>query len=308
MYFGRVFRPAIVLLLTAALAGCAGGQYSDPVAEAASAEITQAGIYAYDDGDIVRLSGSPEWERQTWEDREDLSSDIVLIVYDPSLLASAVSQDAVSLREVAWVEQEIVAQTGVAGAAGESPWVATDLAEFEHPVDISPLGSNPQMLRVTPRSALDPGLYSIALDGPEEGMFARFGVGWTSLDMNSYAESHCVDRYRASDRTVYARCGTQMGAEGLAIRDLHTETLSSASPDVLVLKGKVENTTDHPAQVPPLLATVSDAGGTPLQEWTFSTEPNFLMPGETTFFQTQLVDPPRAVDNVEVRLSSTEVE
>lgn len=310
MVFSRETRKGIVktAILAAAvvgLAACGSTQYSDPVADAAMSEITQPGIYAYDDGDIVPLSGPPEWERETWGDRNDLSSDTVLIVHDPSIQAAAGDSDRVQVRKVAWIQQEIVTQTGSASAAEGSPWVVTHLPEFQVPVAVAPLAQRPDMLRVTPSGRLQPGLYSVGLAGADGGgTFARFGVDWDDINTTNYAQAHCVDRFKASGRTAYAPCGTGAGSAGLKIRDLKTETLAAASPPVLVIRGKLTNGTKAPAMVPPLEAIVRDANGQPLETWTFGTEPAYLLPGDATFFQTQLVNPPKETADVQVRITS----
>lgn len=301
----RVLWPSAALLLATALAGCGGGSYQAQGVQTESGEITQPGIYASDNGEMIRLSGTPSWERRTWEDRNDLSPDTVLFVHDPKIQSSAVTSDHVLLREVAWIKQDIVAQTGAPSVASDGPWVTTDLEEFRHPASVSAVG--PNTLRVTPHRPLPPGLYSIGLAGGGDTL-ARFAVGWSEADMFAYARSHCVDRYKSGDVAVYTRCETEIGSATVTIRDLRAERVVDTSTSALVVTGKLENVGGNPARVPPLVASAVDTGGGTLDQWTFSTNPSYLMPGETTSFETRFNDAPKSVRKVEIRIPDAETQ
>jgi predicted Zn finger-like uncharacterized protein len=99
---------------------------------------------------------------------------------------------------------------------------------------------------------------------------------------------------------LYALAGLQvdvLGA-GLAFRDVAITHQPVNGRDTVVVEGVILNDTDVPRPVPALLATVHDAGGRALKEWTVRIEPGELQPGQSAPFRTSMIDPPQGARRV----------
>jgi predicted Zn finger-like uncharacterized protein len=85
---------------------------------------------------------------------------------------------------------------------------------------------------------------------------------------------------------------------GLAFQEVTLTRQPVNGRDTVVVEGRILNDTDLPRPVPPILATVRDAGDRALKEWTVRIEPSELQPGQSTAFRTSMIDPPEGASRV----------
>lgn len=93
-------------------------------------------------------------------------------------------------------------------------------------------------------------------------------------------------------------------AQGLKLRDVQANRSVDQGVAILTVQGTIVNATNEPRRVPPLMATVSDMKGTPLDRWTFTAEIADLPPGGTTGFRTETIYPTTQSTNVAVTFAS----
>jgi len=79
----------------------------------------------------------------------------------------------------------------------------------------------------------------------------------------------------------------------LELRDVRTVRRVVGGKPVVVVEGLVANVSDQPQTVPMLRASLTDAKGTEVENWTFSASASSLPPGGTTGFETTTESPPR---------------
>jgi predicted Zn finger-like uncharacterized protein len=91
----------------------------------------------------------------------------------------------------------------------------------------------------------------------------------------------------------YERLGLQaMIGDGLDLRDVTSVRRTVDGQKTLIVRGAVVNVSDRVQSVPRLRASLIDAGGTELKNWTFRVDSAELPPGSTTTFETATEDPP----------------
>lgn len=291
---------AFVLLLGGP-AGCAG----DPSDEAAS----RYGIYAVDDGDLVRLDGTSEWERATWSRRQSLDPKLSLLINDPEFkdtAALSALRQSILLEQVAHVRQQVSVKNGARAPAAEDMWVASQVERFRIPVDFGPVSDRPGMIRVSPREPLGPGLYSIRVGHVGDYAMARFGVGWPAVDKQQYAAQHCVDQYQGIGSIAYFDCQAEpaKSAVGLRIGDLKSTRRTVDGVPMLTVVGVVENTSDRPVRIPPLKAWLKSGQGV-RQLWTFDLDRLYLLPAERAPFHSEIEWPMGNSDQIHVSFETT---
>lgn len=288
----------------ALLAACGGGS--------TTASAPAPGLYVMEDESLVRLDGPPAWERETWGERSDLSSELVILAYDPALATdAALSGDAMVLQRVAFLRNDIDAKSGEATLPVGARWVAAGVSDFYVPLQVVRDAERPGMIRATPVFPLDPGLYALRLTGPDRTINARFGVAWEDVDQVEYQARYCVDRYTDGGRTAFDTCGLVPGAtlaadEALTIGDLKPVKRTVSGTEMLVIDGSIENASDRPVRVPDLQASIGGGSNAALQTWTFGAEQAYLLPGDATTFHTELKNPPDSVTNVHVEFAALE--
>jgi hypothetical protein len=294
--------PALALLLATLLTACAG----DPMREAS----TQYGIYLLTDGnDLIRLDGSPDWERQSWELRSQLDPEVAFVIHDPHLsgvLDMAILRQRVRLERVASVREAVDVKTGSRTAATGNRWVASHVDTLSVAIDFGPVPSRPGMLMVRPRGPLPPGLYSINAGEPGRQTVARFGIRWNSVNKQLYASQHCVDRYVNGPRVAYYICGAEppLTGSGLAIDGLNTTRRTVAGVPTLVVTGQIENTTRAPRRLPPLRARLLSGTGVE-QSWSFQLDRAYILPGEVVDFASNVQYPMENSQQVEVSFQAS---
>ena len=89
-------------------------------------------------------------------------------------------------------------------------------------------------------------------------------------------------------------------ADGLRIADIESERVQGGNGAVLLVRGVVENTIEHPRAVPVLQAVLSDQDGTELHRWRVATVSPVLGGGEATSFESWLASPPEGAARVSV--------
>ncbi len=100
-----------------------------------------------------------------------------------------------------------------------------------------------------------------------------------------------------------------MKGEGLIIESFSASLMSNKdSRDVLVLKGRVINLTDHPIEVPPMLAVLRSTNGEDGDIWTIDPPVDQVEPGASFAFKSDYPDVPGGVGSVNLTFSPLVVE
>ncbi len=82
--------------------------------------------------------------------------------------------------------------------------------------------------------------------------------------------------------------------EGLELREVKSVRRLVDGERLVVIEGLVANMSDRAQEVPLLRASLIDADGVELEQWTFSATQQILPPGGITEFETSTRNPPRA--------------
>lgn len=82
--------------------------------------------------------------------------------------------------------------------------------------------------------------------------------------------------------------------EGLELREVKSVRRMVDGERLVVIEGLVANMSDRTQEVPLLRASLIDADGVELEQWTFSAAQQTLPPGGITEFETSTRNPPRA--------------
>lgn len=164
------------------------------------------GLYAITNGRLIRLDGASNWEVETWPARENLPTDTIFVIFDPSLARSATPlREYLQLRQVARVRNAVVLSTATVRPLEQDEWVAPDLPPFRVSLEFSPVEGHHDMVVALPQRRLDPGLYEIQLRQQPVLTTGRFGVNWKSVNQTAYATTYCVDRFQGANEP-YGLC------------------------------------------------------------------------------------------------------
>jgi len=285
------------LALSLVLAACGGPDFAVNGRELP--EPDDPGLYVLaSDGELRRVDGSPEWERQTWALRSDLAPDIEFIVLDNSLAGASGGRTVpVRISRVAWLRSELE-PTGQAAPAAGSQWVATGLDTFDEPVVATPHPRIDGLFHLQPTAPLQPGLYEISLDTGSLRR-ARFGVLWNATDQRVYSAEHCVDR--VLDYTArFQLCG-QNGVSQAQYVAAPAPTLPQPPSPLglqisldkpvkegggLTITGNIVNTSGSMRRLPELQGQLLDSSGQVIDSWVFAAPASVMQPGESTPFST----------------------
>jgi hypothetical protein len=310
--------------------------------EYASVLPSKYGLYAVQEGQLGRLDGARDFQVETWESRSALQPDVQFIVFDRALDDRSVRlQNAIEMRRLAHVRNEVSA-TGAVTPTGRDIWVVADLPELAVPLDFAPVPGRPDMIRVVPSRALEPGLYALEFRHGESVTSGRFGVGWGEADKDAYIAANCVDRY-AGQNTTYRLCSdapSQMGAfeplapqpslgtlapsagsqspgttaqgaaaaapgSTLELRQVQATKADDQGVPILTVQGVVVNVSNAMQPVPRLVATIKNMQGAALNSWSFAAETTHLPPGGTTGFRTETIYQQTQPTNVSVTFART---
>lgn len=309
--------PLIGLAAALLLSGCVAvppetAQHVPPVSPSANIPLPSFyGLYAMDQGTLVRLVGSSNWEVRTWSAREDLPPDVSFLVYSRDLTMTARPLDQMILLErVASVREQQTAAGTVTPEPVGSTWAAPNLPDYRMMLNFEPVPDHPDMVVAAPEEPLSPGLYSLKLVGGEV-QASRFGVAWSSVAVNDYASRYCVDQYPDG----YRPCGAAMptnaavpnapttGTADFVVRNLHSvHTTANDGVPALIIEGQLVNMSPIPAIMPPLAAALLDADNHVLQALPSVTPPTTpLGPHGTYDFRITVTNP--APDAARVRVT-----
>lgn len=294
--------PRIIAAFSActSLAACAASGPED---------IEAPGIYALSDGDLVRLDGSPEWERETWDERQKLDPELALVAYDPDQSSGTdATEQAMALRRVPFLRHQIDARTGGQGEPSGSRWVTSELEAYDVPIELAATPERPGAVQARPMTPLEEGLYDVQFGDDADSAHARFGVEWDDIDPAEYGKTHCIDRYvdgaRHGDALCDAAVAVDADASGLRVQDLHAGKQTVEGTPFLLAEGAVVNGADVPRRVPNLRASVRSDQGVEVGSWLFRAESAYLLPGDATTFRTELKRPPAGASDVRVDLAA----
>lgn len=132
------------------------------------------------------------------------------------------------------------------------------------------------------------------------GLVVGTGVGYFGRD-------RIIETWPSTKR-VYDMIGEFIGAptSNLEVRDVRLVEKPLAGLTVLVLEGKIVNTTNEPQAMPALRASLLDAEKRDLFAWTFAVEQEVVGPGETVGFRTEAINPPETFDRPQVTFVGAE--
>ncbi|MBJ3786252.1 zinc-ribbon domain-containing protein [Devosia sediminis] len=100
---------------------------------------------------------------------------------------------------------------------------------------------------------------------------------------------------------VYEAVGLGVNVVGLDFSNLETLKALSAGNEVLTVSAQIVGLEPRPVEVPPVVISLLDAGGSAVYEWSVAPRVSNLMAGERATFDTRLSLPPS--EAVRVRLS-----
>ena len=221
------------------------------------------GLYAVDQGGLVRIGGSAGLELQNWSSQQDLGPDTTFIVYSRDLAAAnePLEQEVV-LDRVAKVRDERTPDGSVIPTP--DAWAAPDLPGYSVPLQYAPVQDHPDMIIAAPVSPLTPGLYSLKLRGTD-AWNSRFGVAWSSVPAEQYASQYCVEQLpsgyqpcSAAGATGAAAGGGTDAGVGFAVRALHSSVTHDGGVPGLVIEGELVNTSSENEILPALSASLLD--------------------------------------------------
>jgi len=294
-----------IIHLPGILAAIALSSCVDPLAQDAGAGATASqqiplpqyyGLYAVDQGALVRIGGSPGLELENWSTQQDLGPDTTFVVYSPALATGSLPLDReVVLERVAKVRDERSADGSVIPTP--NAWAAPDLPGYGIPLQYEPVAGQPDMTIAAPVSPLTPGLYSLKLRGTD-GWNSRFGIAWSSVTTAQYAAQYCVEQLSSG----YQPCGA--GSDGFAVRALRTSVTRAGDAPSLVIEGELVNTSSVSEILPALSASLLDDQDQIVQVLPSLTLPEqALEPGGVYDFRINVTNP--APGAARVRVSPT---
>jgi hypothetical protein len=291
-------RLAALALPVLVLAGCAGSTPLIP---------ERPGLYAVtgaEGTELTRLGGA---RGEQWAALNDLPPDARFVVAAAGLgQAQSAYPKALHLRAAAWVRSEIGPDGNARPVTGKD-WAVPDLESYRVPADYEYVGTREGMdvVQLVPKNPLDPGLYKLTARIAEGRDYAaRLGIAAAGLNRSAYAQDHCVDRLIGQDRS-YRPCeaappvpetgpaataalddGGAAGAPALEIGDLELDRVEREAGTVLLVRGRVKNTSQSRQPVPRIQGELLDGDGAVLQRWSFTANARRLDPGASTDFTT----------------------
>ncbi len=107
-------------------------------------------------------------------------------------------------------------------------------------------------------------------------------------------------------KPVYAFLGFELPppGEGLRLTNVNSTRTTTDGVPVLVIEGKVTNTSDGPRDVPPMRGSLRDTKDQELQAWTFKADTAKLAAGETASFKTEVQKPSPQATGLSISFSA----
>lgn len=264
----------------------------------------EQGLYASTGEQLVRLNGSPEWERETWNQRSNLGPRTDFVIYHPAVaqLTGGDIETAIRLEQVSWVRSEVAADGAVTPVPANT-WATSRLEAFRVPLEFQRVDLRRDMLVAIPARPLQPGLYSFKFRTAEGVYNTRVGIGWPTVNRKDYAAATCVDRYPGTGQ-LYRRCGQQQAVAasgGLNLYLVTPQAMASQEGRAMVIQGVIVNESDTAQPVPPLSGYLHRSDGQVLRRWQFAAPAAEIGPGESISFRSEVPDPPPGAHSVRVR-------
>ncbi|MBS0276222.1 MAG: zinc-ribbon domain-containing protein [Proteobacteria bacterium] len=142
----------------------------------------------------------------------------------------------------------------------------------------------------------------------------RAGIvaGWIALAAAVLVIGFAAANYRTQIATVWPKSASLFSGLGMAVNTTgldftdirHTNQTEDGQP-VLVITGKLVNTSAKMLDVPPLRVTLSDENHHAIYNWSFDPASKPLAPGQSVAFRTRLSNPPSAARHVEMRFADS---
>ena len=107
-------------------------------------------------------------------------------------------------------------------------------------------------------------------------------------------------------KPLYAFLGFELPppGEGLRLTNVNSTRTTTDGVPVLVIEGKVTNTSDGARDVPPMRGSLRDSKDQELQSWMFKAENAKLAAGETTSFKTEVQKPSPQATGLSISFST----
>ena len=141
----------------------------------------------------------------------------------------------------------------------------------------------------------------------------RFGllIGWAALVAMLGLIGWAGFRFRQEivtlwpqSSSLFATFGVPVSAHGIAIDDWSYRRETENGQPVMVVTGRLVNTSAHELPLPPLRVTLTDDDQRELYHWTFNPPLSTLRPGQSIGFSTRLTSPPSGARHLQLRFAS----
>lgn len=148
---------------------------------------------------------------------------------------------------------------------------------------------------------------------PRRSWAERFGLlaGWTALVAMLCLIGWAGFRFRQEIATLwpqsssmFATFGVAVNAHGIAIDDCSYRRETENGQSVMVVTGRLVNTSAHELPLPPVRVTLTDDDQRELYHWTFRPPLPTLKPGQSIGFSTRLTSPPLGARHLQLRFTS----
>jgi predicted Zn finger-like uncharacterized protein len=186
-------------------------------------------------------------------------------------------------------------------------WMQTPPADLPRRLDLVPVVPKPPALPPAPNFGLPVRYHAprrrrwpVAVAAAAiAGLLVGTGVG--------YFGRESIMQTWPSTKRVYELIGEIVGipTSNLEVQDVRLVEQPLAGLTVLVLEGKVVNTSDEPQAMPELRASLLDAQKRDLFAWTFAVDQEVVAPGEVVTFRTEAINPPGAFERPQITFVGT---
>lgn len=143
----------------------------------------------------------------------------------------------------------------------------------------------------------------------------RLGLvaGWAALAVMIFLIGWTTYRFRQQIATlwpqssaIFASFGVAVNAHGIAIDDWSYRRETENGQPVMIVTGRLVNTSSHELTVPPVRVALTDGDQRELYHWTFHPPQRTLKPGQSLGFTTRLAGPPPGARQVQLGFASQE--
>jgi len=183
------------------------------------------------------------------------------------------------------------------------------------PLLVSPTGSAALTATPAPSQAETAETVSMSAGPPRvrrRSWAERFGLltGWAALVAMLCLIGSAGFRFRQEIATLwpqsssmFATFGVPVNAHGIAINDWSYRRETENGQPVMVVTGRLVNTSAHELPLPPVRVTLTDDDQRELYHWTFNPPLPTLRPGQSIGFSTRLTSPPLGARHLQLRFA-----